>query len=993
MDDVFAFGFEQGPNYTANVLNNDLNADGGALTASVSVPPQHGIVTIQANGSFQYTPTSAGFIGSDSFVYVVQDSVGTSVSAKATLTISPLAVHPVTDLQVLERSNLNAVLANVTFSSGYTAALPLTVSVAWGDGQTTAGTVSNTTTGFQLSGTHRYDKNGVYSAVLTLHDSAGGTWLATTNVTVADTPPQVSISPNFSARKGQAFQYALATFTDDADATPSQFTAQVDWGDGRQSPATITANNGTFTVMGSHLYAHRGQQPVSLTVTKTGGLTASASGQMINVTHVITVTGQTAHIDPGNSINGAVASFTSDNSQDSAEDFFAIVSWGDGTQSLGLITGEGGMFTVSGQHAYSQPGSYPIHVEVTDDDPAVGSIVVGQNLPEIPNVTLQVFGKNLVINAGEALSQSNVLAEVFETDVGGTPAAVTASINWGDGKTSNGTVNGSDGQFEVTGDHTYTSEGAYKVTITISGSGTSTLGTASILVLGKPLQGTPQTIDLTNLSYDVAHGRDPRNNALVAQFTDPSGANASYTALLDLGDGQFVSASVQRTPGASSQTLQEGSSGSATSPPAPETQLITLPSVPTGGTFTLTFGTATTDPLPSNANAAQVQAALLDLPTIAGVTVSGNPAIGFTVTFTAQQANQNVGSISANDAGLTGGAKTYDVRATVNETMPESLKVRIYKNGEPRLEIESTIQQPNSSSASSSSGDSHAPDDLKDWLDEQDDKAQPKTISPQGVTISATENESFDGNVADVAGDTEGWTAQINWGDGDQGEGTVSGGHVQGQHTYEKPGDYRITVTLRHDPPQHDSNDPNDTLYGNSYYYNSGYYYNGYYQATVYSGAIVNAKPFTLTAGTLVAGQTGERLDDQVLATGTDIGDNATAVIEWGDGTIDEGTTSETEVKGSHVYENPGEYQIRVVVRSGSHVKTVVTNSKITLPSLASGAAASLGSIAAPSTDHRTGRAGTQGWNSRAHRRGDQRHESHTYRRSASSDDQLGRWL
>jgi hypothetical protein len=52
------------------VLANDADADGDPLTATVLDPPDRGSFTLNADGSFQYTP-SAGFFGSDVFTYEV----------------------------------------------------------------------------------------------------------------------------------------------------------------------------------------------------------------------------------------------------------------------------------------------------------------------------------------------------------------------------------------------------------------------------------------------------------------------------------------------------------------------------------------------------------------------------------------------------------------------------------------------------------------------------------------------------------------------------------------------------------------------------------------------------------------------------------------------------------------------------------------------------------------------------------------------------------
>jgi uncharacterized phage protein gp47/JayE len=62
-------------------------------------------------------------------------------------------------------------------------------------------------------------------------------------------------------------------------------------------------------------------------------------------------------------------------------------------------------------------------------------------------------------------------------------------------------------------------------------------------------------------------------------------------------------------------------------------QLITFSTVPTAGTWTITLGGFTTAALAFNATAAQVQAAIQGLLFASGCTVTGNYAIGFTVTF------------------------------------------------------------------------------------------------------------------------------------------------------------------------------------------------------------------------------------------------------------------------------------------------------------------------------------------------------------------------
>jgi uncharacterized protein len=71
------------------VLGNDKDPDGDKLTLALASPPAHGTVTLNADGSFRYTPNTGGH-GSDSFQYTISDgqggwNVGTvSLTVKAT---------------------------------------------------------------------------------------------------------------------------------------------------------------------------------------------------------------------------------------------------------------------------------------------------------------------------------------------------------------------------------------------------------------------------------------------------------------------------------------------------------------------------------------------------------------------------------------------------------------------------------------------------------------------------------------------------------------------------------------------------------------------------------------------------------------------------------------------------------------------------------------------------------------------------------------------
>jgi len=78
------------------VLGNDTDADGDTLTAVLVSPPQHGDLTLKADGSFTYTP-DPDFSGTDSFTYQASDGALTSNVATVTITV---AEGPNADLAV-----------------------------------------------------------------------------------------------------------------------------------------------------------------------------------------------------------------------------------------------------------------------------------------------------------------------------------------------------------------------------------------------------------------------------------------------------------------------------------------------------------------------------------------------------------------------------------------------------------------------------------------------------------------------------------------------------------------------------------------------------------------------------------------------------------------------------------------------------------------------------------------------------------------------------
>ncbi len=93
-----AYRLAEDSRFTADRLNstlsNDLDADSTDMRTSISVPPLHGSVQLNADGTFTYTP-SDNFVGTDRFEYAVTDEGGATSTASVTLTVDAVNDPPV----------------------------------------------------------------------------------------------------------------------------------------------------------------------------------------------------------------------------------------------------------------------------------------------------------------------------------------------------------------------------------------------------------------------------------------------------------------------------------------------------------------------------------------------------------------------------------------------------------------------------------------------------------------------------------------------------------------------------------------------------------------------------------------------------------------------------------------------------------------------------------------------------------------------------------
>jgi hypothetical protein len=186
------------------------------------------------------------------------------------------------------------------------------------------------------------------------------------------------------------------------------------------------------------------------------------------------------------SVGGTVATFTDPDTSATAGEYSATVDWGDGSSSAGTISGGSGSFTVTGSHTYADEGSYTISVTITDVDNASNTATVTDSA-SIADAALSASGLSLV----SPPTYTGPVATFTDANNTSTTADFTATIDWGDGSNSIGTVVGGAGSFTVDGSHTYGSLGPFTIKVHIVDDGGSTAdATSTIVIFGVSAGGT-----------------------------------------------------------------------------------------------------------------------------------------------------------------------------------------------------------------------------------------------------------------------------------------------------------------------------------------------------------------------------------------------------------------------------------------------------------------------------------------------------------------------
>jgi hypothetical protein len=463
--------------YTATIDWGDGTTSAGAVAAA-------------PGGGFQVSGSHSFPAGKDPITVTIRDAGGAVVVVKSTANVADSLLEATgQDITAIEGVPFSGQVATFTdadprllTSSYYTA------TIDWGDGTTSAGTITALAAGsvspgggpiiklatrnrFGVNGTHLF-RIGTHPITVTIHDGDVSQATATGTATASDAP-LLAQPTTINLMAGQTFNGVVGAFTDsDPLSRGNTFTATIDWGDGTTGVGRVSyEGDHQFTVVGSHAF-RPGTHNFTVTIHEVGqpGVqldlpgTAQVSPAPISAHGAASLSGV-----EGVPLSAVVATFTDADPLAQAGDYSATIDWGDGTTSAGTVTAApGGGFEVVGVHAYQVQGSDAIGVTIQSN---AGPVTTANTTATIGDAPLTARGTTIAATEGTPFT--GVVATFVDANPNGQAGEDSATISWGDGSSSPGTIAAGPGGFTVTGTHSYSPGGTYQITVSISSTGGS----------------------------------------------------------------------------------------------------------------------------------------------------------------------------------------------------------------------------------------------------------------------------------------------------------------------------------------------------------------------------------------------------------------------------------------------------------------------------------------------------------------------------------------
>jgi hypothetical protein len=452
----------------------------------------------------------------------------------------------------------------------------------------------------------------------------------------------------------------VATFYSPFDPNVGDFSATINWGAG--TPGTTagtivslgtaaTANGYLFGVEGGgNVYSDETlNQQVPVTVAISDSVDGSTTTIVSNTTVadaplalVSTNPGPLTAVVGTPLTNLPVLVFSDPDTLATPSDYAVTIDWGDGSPaSAGSVTPlTAGQFLVNGSHTYAKDsGSSTFPISVTVRDVGGQALVANQAVPVTVVTALTATGVTLTEPIFPPIAATIPIATFTDanpsapTTQPGIDATYSATINWGDGVITPGTItfNLALSRYEVGGTHQYAALGTYQPIVHIEEVGGATATAHSTLTIAD----TPLTAGAAALLTGV-EGRPFSAEVGAFTNTNPLSKASDYSATIAWGDGS-TSGGVVRQLAGGTFTVTGTHTYAEESPGLPYPVSVSVKDAGIGGSTTTLVATATIADAPLTSQGSP----------ISGVEGTALPATTTVATFTDQDANGAVGDYTA----------------------------------------------------------------------------------------------------------------------------------------------------------------------------------------------------------------------------------------------------------------------------------------------------------------------------------------------------------
>ncbi len=188
----------------------------------------------------------------------------------------------------------------------------------------------------------------------------------------------------------------------------------------------------------------------------------------------------------GQVFSGVVARFSDTQAAPVPANYTGTIDWGDGhTSPATFAANAAGGFDVTGTNTFARGGTLPVTVVVQKLNAANNQITITNpaHVLALPTLPVKVHGRNLLEKSSTPFTTT---IATFTSVPGATAPDFSATINWGDGTTTAGSIVQRGPFFFVVGSHTYAAGGTDVVTTTIQNAGETTFSAGGKVTVRAP---------------------------------------------------------------------------------------------------------------------------------------------------------------------------------------------------------------------------------------------------------------------------------------------------------------------------------------------------------------------------------------------------------------------------------------------------------------------------------------------------------------------------